>query len=191
MTALTAETLPLLLRRAGLNPGDRILDVGCGDGSLVTALTESGFDAYGIDDDATPGDRILCGSPASGIPLEAAATKLAIVRGCDAFSGSTTPETFVAIANLFAVMQGQGTVAILTDAADELLGAMQAFDVAAAAETLGSPVGLIGRLFGKRPTSKLSLPIATLPASPLTKLEYHTIARESAMAKMTPMRRAA
>jgi SAM-dependent methyltransferase len=37
------------LRRAGLRPGARVLDVGAGRGLLVQALRDAGFDAHGID----------------------------------------------------------------------------------------------------------------------------------------------
>lgn len=35
--------------QAGLKPGDRVLDIGCGRGELVAHLAEKGFDATGID----------------------------------------------------------------------------------------------------------------------------------------------
>jgi SAM-dependent methyltransferase len=37
------------LKRAGLEPGSRVLDVGAGPGRLVAALTEGGYDAHGIE----------------------------------------------------------------------------------------------------------------------------------------------
>jgi 2-polyprenyl-3-methyl-5-hydroxy-6-metoxy-1,4-benzoquinol methylase len=43
------RNLELVLDWLAPRPGSRILDVGCGRGHLVRALTEVGFDAWGID----------------------------------------------------------------------------------------------------------------------------------------------
>jgi len=47
------------LARAGvwLHPSDRILDIGCGSGGLVARLRELGFDAFGVDVEATWAQR--------------------------------------------------------------------------------------------------------------------------------------
>ncbi len=44
-------------------PGQRVLDVGCGDGSLVEALAAR-YDAVGVDPEASPGDGVVA------VPLE-------------------------------------------------------------------------------------------------------------------------
>jgi ubiquinone/menaquinone biosynthesis C-methylase UbiE len=36
-------------RRAGMVPGDTVLDIGCGTGALVSVLSEAGFKAEGVD----------------------------------------------------------------------------------------------------------------------------------------------
>ena len=41
------------LRRAGVEPGDRVLDVGCGTGVFLRAVTDLGARAHGLD--ASPG----------------------------------------------------------------------------------------------------------------------------------------
>jgi SAM-dependent methyltransferase len=46
--AVTRQVIRLL-RRAGLAPGARVLDVGAGPGRLVGALSEAGYDARGIE----------------------------------------------------------------------------------------------------------------------------------------------
>ncbi len=53
------RNLDLVLDWVGPPPGSRILDVGCGRGHLVRALTERGFDAWGID--LNPNARELAG----------------------------------------------------------------------------------------------------------------------------------
>jgi SAM-dependent methyltransferase len=40
-------------------PGSRVLEVGCGDGSLVDRLAASGFDAVGVDPQAPPRRRLI------------------------------------------------------------------------------------------------------------------------------------
>src|SRR5215475_12285420 len=44
---------------AALPPGSRVLDVGCGDGSLVSRLWELGFDALGVDPAAPAHPRLI------------------------------------------------------------------------------------------------------------------------------------
>jgi len=46
---------------AGLPAGSRVLDVGCGDGGLVTRLGELGFDALGVDPAAPAHPRLIRG----------------------------------------------------------------------------------------------------------------------------------
>ena len=193
MSVLNSETLPLLLHRTRIQSGDTIVDVGCGDGSLVDALLAGGYDAHGIDDDATETDRVICGSPAAGLPLDGQSAQLAIVRGCDAFAGATLsePETFVAMANVLAAIAGKGAVAFATGEPEAAIAILSRFGIEAELTSLAPPVGLIGRLLGRKPAASASLVIGQLPARPLTKLEYHTIAREAAMESMTAMRRAA
>lgn len=53
------RNLDLVLDWVGPSPGSRILDVGCGRGHLVRALTEHGFDGWGID--LNPNARELAG----------------------------------------------------------------------------------------------------------------------------------
>lgn len=37
------------VKNLGLPAGERVLDYGCGKGDILTALRESGIDAYGVD----------------------------------------------------------------------------------------------------------------------------------------------
>ncbi|MEX0699635.1 MAG: methyltransferase domain-containing protein, partial [Acidimicrobiia bacterium] len=43
------RNLDIVLNWVNPEPGHKILDVGCGRGHLVKALTERGFEAWGID----------------------------------------------------------------------------------------------------------------------------------------------
>lgn len=54
------------LRRAGLEKGARVLDVGAGPGRLVAALGEAGFDARGIE----PSRRSAALARQAGVPVE-------------------------------------------------------------------------------------------------------------------------
>jgi len=50
----TCETRRYLFNQAGVGPDDRILDIGCGSGAIMEALTDEGFsDLTGIDIDLT------------------------------------------------------------------------------------------------------------------------------------------
>jgi SAM-dependent methyltransferase len=54
------------LRRAGLSPGARVLDVGAGPGRLVAALNDAGFEASGIE----PSRRSAALAQQAGQPVE-------------------------------------------------------------------------------------------------------------------------
>lgn len=54
------------LRRAGLDSGARVLDIGAGPGRLVAALNESGFRAAGIE----PSRRSVALAHQAGVPIE-------------------------------------------------------------------------------------------------------------------------
>jgi SAM-dependent methyltransferase len=54
------------LRRAGLEPGERVLDVGAGPGRLVAALNEAGFQAAGIE----PSRRSTALAHQSGVAVQ-------------------------------------------------------------------------------------------------------------------------
>jgi SAM-dependent methyltransferase len=54
------------LRRAGLQPGARVLDVGAGPGRLVEALAQAGYDAFGIE----PSRRSTALARQAGIAVE-------------------------------------------------------------------------------------------------------------------------
>ena len=46
---LTGELVPLLADAAGILPGSRVLDLGCGPGHVARALQETGAEVSGID----------------------------------------------------------------------------------------------------------------------------------------------
>ena len=188
---LDATTLPRLLTRTGLRPGDRVLDVGCGDGSLVDALCAAGYDAIGLDDRAALSPKTVAGTPAASVPAEGRSVSLAIVRGTSAFAESPSSiEPLVGFANIVAAMRPGAAVAIVVPnwSIDDAVVLADRFGLTCEPTSLGEPIGLIGRLLGRRSAAGPSVPLAIVPQSPLSKLELHATARDAAM---TPLRRAA
>jgi ribosomal protein L11 methylase PrmA len=49
--ATPPEVVEAMLELAALTPGDRLLDLGCGDGRIVIAAARSGVEAIGVDID--------------------------------------------------------------------------------------------------------------------------------------------
>ena len=186
--APTPDLMPLLLAEAGVRTGDRILDVGCGDGSLVDALCGSGYDAYGIDDDAIESKRTIAQPPAAGVGVESASVRLAIVRGGSGLRpGELSFETHVAMANVVAALSGNGVIALFgRDETESPLLADYGMDVALT--PLCIRPGLVGRLLGRKGPEVGAILLGRMPGSPLSKLECHAIART---ASQPAIRRAA
>lgn len=44
-----ATVVPAIIAAAAINPGDKVYDLGCGDGRLVFAATEAGAEATGLE----------------------------------------------------------------------------------------------------------------------------------------------
>ena len=196
---LDSPALTRLLRVAGVKAGGRILDVGCGDGAVVDALDDLGYEAFGMDERVQDPDGILFDrSAAESVPVEG--VSLAIIRGTEAFtSGLSDIECHVATANLLAAMRGGGSVAFLAaggwqqstgETPDQaaVVAHLARYGVDAAVVELADSVGLIGRLLGRNAAASGTIVLGTLPKQRLSKLEYHSIAREAAM---SPLRRAA
>ena len=49
MGRYSLELSPQLADLAGIHPGQRVLDVGCGPGALIAELVERGADVSGVD----------------------------------------------------------------------------------------------------------------------------------------------
>lgn len=69
-----------LLRRSGVAPGARVLDVGAGTGLLVAALLDAGFDATGSE----PSRASSHAARAAGLPVETAPLEDIEAEGLDA-----------------------------------------------------------------------------------------------------------
>ena len=182
---LSAETLPLLVALAKVRTGERVLDLGCSDSSLVDALTTAGFDAVGVTECADAvSDRVVLGSPEAGLPVETDGAQLVIVRGTHAFRPThLADETYVGLANVLANVSNEATIAF-PNHDERMIATLHRFGLKAAKTPLGKPVGLIGRLLGRKPKSLAEMIVATLDGAPRTKLEYHGIAREAVVEQM-------
>jgi SAM-dependent methyltransferase len=75
----TAQEVAFLTAALALGPDDRILDVGCGTGRHVRALTAAGFDAVGID---ISHGLLAHGATAGGRYVQADARALPLPDGC-------------------------------------------------------------------------------------------------------------
>jgi 2-polyprenyl-3-methyl-5-hydroxy-6-metoxy-1,4-benzoquinol methylase len=69
---------------AALPAGSRVLDVGCGDGGLVSRLGELGFDALGVDPAAPAHPRLI------REPVEQVKARARLTRSSPSWR-STTP----------------------------------------------------------------------------------------------------
>ena len=199
---LTADVsmLAAVLSACGAKPGGRVLDVGCGDASLVTALGEAGFDAEGLGEEAEPGERLHRGGMANSVPFAAGEADVAIVRDLGAYDGDLDGlEALISTANLLSCLRPLGRAVFVREDAAAAVGAKptprQAELIAhlgrfpCRAETLSRGEGL-GRFFspafllGRRPRRGASLVVAQVPKQPVSRLQWHGYAREAAMGEM-------
>lgn len=126
-TALVEDLAPLALdgevRRTSvllslleLQPGERVLDIGCGDGFLLQAMTPFGADLFGVDLADSRVTQALCRFSASGVSAElqqASATSLPYEDGAlDAASCSEVlehlPDPLAAVREAHRVLKAGG-----------------------------------------------------------------------------------
>ena len=97
-------------------PKIKVLDVGCGDGSVVRALRSLGADAVGIDDLlSAPGEGLTAGSLSANLAYPAHSFDVVLVRGMKVYGGSGPfqgPEVFTSTANLLSCLRPAGRLVL-------------------------------------------------------------------------------
>jgi ubiquinone/menaquinone biosynthesis C-methylase UbiE len=87
---ITKRFLKTMIKECKLNPGDRILDIGCGTGYYINFFSGMGFDAIGIDISKTAIDKAKEKYPGSNfkvadafhLPFEKKSINLVFLYGC-------------------------------------------------------------------------------------------------------------
>ena len=128
-------------------------------------------------------DSVGVGTAASaGLDCDPACYGLALIHPQGDFAaGLFGYEAVVGLANVLASLQGGARVVWLGP--DDAAASFAAFGLSVATVSAAEPVGLIGRLLGRRMDGPSAV-VGTVPQQPLTKLEYHAIARDLVMASM-------
>lgn len=199
-----------LLSQMKIRSGSKILDVGCGSGTLTSVCQELGVQAVGYDTDADKIDdaqslhpEILfqAGTLANSIPFSAGEFDLAFVRGIDAYNADLqTIEAYASSANLLSCLKPLGKLVFLYDDAiasisessnerqQELAEHFSQFPgrcrSTRIAEGLGrflSPLFLIGQ----RARRGHTLFTVQVPPKPIDRLHWHGFARDAVQKMMT------
>ena len=194
--------LTSLLAACGAGRGGRVLDLGCGDGSLVDLLNDLGYDAAGLSDmaEADEDRGIHRGVLANSVPFAAGEADVAIVRDIDAYAEDLDGlETLISSANLLSCLRPLGRVVFLREESVAPMGSGQTARQAelethferfpCRVQTMSRGEGL-GRFFspafllGRRPRAGASVVTVQVPKKPVSRLEWHGYAREAAMSGM-------
>lgn len=126
-SASTNSALPLprrllsdILIHTKVSPGSRVLDLGCGDGSLVTGLNELGFEAQGFreskatSETLTGNEQIVSGNAVSGYPFPPHRFNLIIARDINCYlTQRNSPELYITTANVLSSLVAGGKLVIL------------------------------------------------------------------------------
>jgi SAM-dependent methyltransferase len=124
-STLSAPPLPRrllndLLLHSNVTPGSRILDLGCGDGSLVEYLNSLGFEAQGFretkttSEDLTGQEPIVSGNAASGYPFPPHRFNLILARDMGCYlKQRSSPELYITTANVLSSLVAGGKLVLL------------------------------------------------------------------------------
>lgn len=176
-----------------------LLDVGCGDGTVVALARKIGLAATGIDDpphlehdgEVPKAPQDVCWtSVAADIPFHAQSFDGGIVRGTRALTvEADSPELFIALANIFSCIKPRGHVAfVMSSEATDLVEPLRwqqrlaGFPVRFSDRTLRSTFReklSISGLF--RPAQPISVIDVQIPRKPISRLEWHRLACEAVM----------
>ena len=179
-----------LIRQLRLKRRSRVLDVGCGNGDLVGVLRRSRIDAYGLFDgspaaESSESTDVPALQPATlhqSIPFLAQSFDAVVVRATADYDGSlASPEACTATANLLAVLKPGGHFLFCADENDGQMKRHLAQFPGRRKQILlrwGGFVGFVARMIGLAHPGAAAL-LVTLPEEPISRLEWHRIAREA------------
>jgi SAM-dependent methyltransferase len=194
------------LLRNGLFRARRVLDVGCEDGRLVRFLQAQGRQAAGIDDRAGV-DPLLSGvtdvhhgSLAGGFPFAPHHFDAILVRGSRTYSGDlTNPEASIATANLLSSLRPRRRALFLAtelagdESRDRWIEGLQTHlapfpgTVEVARYEDGWEKWLsLEWLIGRHREIDLTLVTFTAARKPVSRLEWHQLARQAVMSRLRP-----
>lgn len=109
-----------LLLHSKTETGSRILDLGCGDGTLVEWLNSLGFEAQGFREAKATSETvdanqpIVSGNPVSGYPFPPHKFNLILARDMSCYlKQRNSPELFITTANVLSSLLAGGKLVIL------------------------------------------------------------------------------
>lgn len=199
---LPSRVLRKLLRGPWQRRARRVLIVANGCESAVGLLNRSGVQASGIDDAPSegepPGANVHAGSIAGRFPFAPHAFDLVLVGPCRAFEdGLNGPEPLIALANLLSSLKANRRLVWLKidDArrpeGEDLTNRL--FQVAGGAKLSDYHDGWerflsLEWLIGRRRDVRLQLATVTTPSDPISRLNWHQLAREAALSGLQAAR---
>lgn len=117
---LPRRLLTDLLLHTKIEPGSRILDLGCGDGKLVEWLSSLGFEAQGFRESKTTSEtqdanaKFVSGNPVSGYPFPPNRFHLILARDIGCYlKQRNSPELYITTANVLSSLVAGGKLVIL------------------------------------------------------------------------------
>lgn len=123
-TGIPQRLLRHLFLGRDVRPGSRVLDVGCGDGSLTRFLDQLSIHAVGVDPSAAditrarraaPHLEFYCSTPEQPLPLPEHRFDLAVVRNSAVWCGNLLDSrALMATANLLATLRPGGELVIVS-----------------------------------------------------------------------------
>lgn len=186
-----------LLRRPWFRRARSVLIVANGCTDIVHRLHRSGVKAAGIDDDSgnqTAEPLVHFSSVAGGFPFPPHAFDLVLVGRCRAFeNGLNGPEPLIAMANLLSALKTRSRLVWLRTTSDshpdedDLTDGLPNFAgeiTSCAYEDGWERFFSLEWLIGRHRDIELDLTTLTVPRKPVSRLAWHQLARDAALAQV-------